>query len=780
MAIRKDRKNENYEADKFIKVEYNPYIYELKIKDSSFKFDDNSRTILTIKKNKERALHLWYKELIEAISQDLYTKSFNIIFCGRNEEYLDISEEIEYLNLKQGWNLSSKLELKEGNANIVEELENYVEDIKENAPEELMNEIKRRNAIKEFENAKNSEAEVSVIATMSSGKSTLLNAILGKEILPSKNEACTATICRIKDVPGKKIFMMRAEDIDGKVLCDWKEAIPQDISSLNDAGNEKGINIYLEGDIPGIDSKDMSLILIDTPGPNNSQTQEHKEATYRFIKDTTNNPLVLYVMNATQHGTNDDATLLREISEIIKEHGKQAEERFIFALNKIDCFDPEKESIETLIKNSKRYLEQFGIKNPKIFPVSAEAAKLVRMKQTRATLSRAQNGNLNNYEYSFLPDENEGYEGIDTIKYASIPENIKEKLYLEAKCDNVKAMLNYSGITAIEIYIERYVNKYAKTQKVRDSIKTLKDVVDNAYNQTKLVHDKTSEELEVIIKQIEEIEIVLKTRGKAKLEEVRERIKNLKPDTSKYQKAFSEVERIFRDIEVKFNDSKVTKDKAEIIIEESKNKIEKLNMSIKTSLEQAGVEELSKAAQSIIDELKEYFQDILGSINLQSDVKQTLESSFNLELPNTRYLVSEAAYEAREYVGQRYVKTVSRSTWWKPWTWGDEEDIYEDVYETKTYVNLNNIHVSHIEPVQVDFREKINIAQNKLFEEVKELKIRAEENLKAVEENINEKLRELKEKAQSQQVLQSEKQQLNTKMDKIVEYKRKLDLILEK
>ena len=38
-----------------------------------------------------------------------------------------------------------------------------------------------------------------VIATMSSGKSTLINALLGQQILPSKNEACTAKTYSILD-----------------------------------------------------------------------------------------------------------------------------------------------------------------------------------------------------------------------------------------------------------------------------------------------------------------------------------------------------------------------------------------------------------------------------------------------------------------------------------------------------------------------------------------------------------------------------------------------------
>ena len=39
--------------------------------------------------------------------------------------------------------------------------------------------------------------EVFVMATMSSGKSTLINALLSKKLLPSSNEACTTTITKV-------------------------------------------------------------------------------------------------------------------------------------------------------------------------------------------------------------------------------------------------------------------------------------------------------------------------------------------------------------------------------------------------------------------------------------------------------------------------------------------------------------------------------------------------------------------------------------------------------
>ncbi|MGL6168141.1 MAG: dynamin family protein, partial [Fusobacteriaceae bacterium] len=363
MAKRKESVEQKYENIEFIQVKYNPYIYKFEVLESSCKLNKQSRVNLIVKKNNGRALHFWYKNLINAISDDFNSKSFKIIFNGRNEEYLDILEEINYLQ-RNGWNVVSELILLKENKNILKELDCYIKDIVENAPEELKKELKDKKALEEFELAKSSEAEVSIIATMSSGKSTLLNAILGKEILPSKNEACTATICRIKDVDELEKFRLKAETIDGELIFDWADVDNENVKKFNEDGNKRGINLFMEGDIPGIHSDEMNLILIDTPGPNNSQNIEHKEATYKFIKDTTNNPLVLYVMNATQHGTNDDARLLSEISEIVKNNGKQAEERFIFALNKIDCFDPEKESIEKLVENSRKYLKGFGIENP--------------------------------------------------------------------------------------------------------------------------------------------------------------------------------------------------------------------------------------------------------------------------------------------------------------------------------------------------------------------------------------------------------------------------------
>lgn len=54
-----------------------------------------------------------------------------------------------------------------------------------------------------------------VVSTMSSGKSTLINALVGTELLPSMNRACTARAVAIMDNDLKTQFEIHAADKNG-------------------------------------------------------------------------------------------------------------------------------------------------------------------------------------------------------------------------------------------------------------------------------------------------------------------------------------------------------------------------------------------------------------------------------------------------------------------------------------------------------------------------------------------------------------------------------------
>ena len=107
--------------------------------------------------------------------------------------------------------------------------------------------------------------EVSVIATMSNGKSTLINALLQQELLPSENKACTAQITRIIDHDGMKKFEGVCYGGDNKTIIYPKSEITLDkMRKYNE--DEKVKYIDLKGNIPGIPSEKIRLCLRDTPG----------------------------------------------------------------------------------------------------------------------------------------------------------------------------------------------------------------------------------------------------------------------------------------------------------------------------------------------------------------------------------------------------------------------------------------------------------------------------------------------------------------------------------
>nr|WP_314741317.1 dynamin family protein [uncultured Haemophilus sp.] len=74
--------------------------------------------------------------------------------------------------------------------------------------------------------------EVIVVATMSAGKSTVINALIGQELLHSANEATTATITRIHDKDDLPYFsgcaygyqsecLKHSHQIDAETLKEW-------------------------------------------------------------------------------------------------------------------------------------------------------------------------------------------------------------------------------------------------------------------------------------------------------------------------------------------------------------------------------------------------------------------------------------------------------------------------------------------------------------------------------------------------------------------------------
>lgn len=462
-----------------IYVKYNPYRMETLL-------DVNGKKVATdsilYKVVKGKRLQEWVGEFPRMLVEELNTVDFDIQFYGMSLDWDDFEDAFIHARTK---GIIKKLNLKfiEGKSDetINERIVDIFTDLKEGPLEDFRN----PKLIRAFENINNSVFPINVIATMSSGKSTLINALLGKRLLPSRNEACTAIITEILDNDTDR-FEAAVYDEDNNELSVIHELTYSIMSELNE--DENVHRIAAKGNIPFLDARSTALMLVDTPGPNSFQNQAHKNTTYRAINNDSNN-LILYVLNLTALSTNDDAALLSYVAAQIKKGGKQVRDRFLFVINKMDDFNPEEEDIDRTITEVKRYLASYGIENPQIFPCSAFTALNMRtcLKDVDIdNLTRSEERKLPVAARDTLPmiDKFIDYAAMHLEQYSTLsPSSQRELDYklsqAEENGDTREQALIHCGIYSIEAAITAYVKKYAKTKKIKDLVESFQEVLES-------------------------------------------------------------------------------------------------------------------------------------------------------------------------------------------------------------------------------------------------------------------------------------------------------------
>lgn len=461
-------------------VKYNPYRLETTIKVNG---RDVSTDSILYKVTKGKRLQEWIGKFPKMLREELNTMEFSLEYCGMALDWDDFEDAFEQAQKEDIVRVSGMNYIAgKSDDDINEKIVKVFQDLQEGP----IDDFRDAKLTKAFENINNAIFPVNVIATMSSGKSTLINALLGKNLMPSKNEACTATITEILDVDAPS-FAAVVYDEDGVELQEVPQLTYEVMSELND--NAKVHRIRMEGDIPFLDSKSTALMLVDTPGPNNAQNQAHKNTTYRAINNDSNN-LILYVLNGTQLSTNDDAALLHYVADQIKKGGKQVRDRFLFVINKMDDFNPETESIEKAILSARRYLASFGIEDPQIFPCSAFAAL-----QLKTELANIDIDNLTRNEKKQLSvsardaigmvEKLLDFESMHLEQYSTLSPSAQQELDFRLsqaieRDDTREQALIHSGIYSIEAAITAYVKKYAKTKKIKDLVESFQEVLESS------------------------------------------------------------------------------------------------------------------------------------------------------------------------------------------------------------------------------------------------------------------------------------------------------------
>lgn len=670
---------------------------------------------------KNERIQVWLDQLLPILVELCNDTSYYIQFYGLALDYDDVYETVrEYCMLHQNIEVSLEFTEARSSDDRLSELEKLFEEMQRDCP---FDDLKTKQIQENFYNAISSEFEVSVIATMSSGKSTLINALLGRELMPSKNEACTATIARIKDGNAGDVFVAKYRDKENRILGTYTNLSLADMEEMN--ANPKTAFIDIEGNIPNIDSSGIKLVLVDTPGPNNSRTEEHKNHTYRVIKEKTK-PMVLYVLNATQLQTNDDYTLLATVAEAMKVGGKQSKDRFIFAVNKIDQFDPDKESVQDALQHVNEYLQKFDIENPNIFPTSAETAKVIRMYQGGAQLTKGQSKTLGNCGI-FVEEQQ-----LHLSEQASLSKNnllkVREAISRAKEAgDTYEEVMWYTGIPAVEIAINEYLQKYAYTAKIKTAVDTFKKKVEEKDMHARMISSIQNNESarNEIHQQLEAIRNILdEGREAQKFRSKIEALDMMKDAKKRIRKVRA---KISKELNPSGEKGALTTLEVQQLMMQLNNTVMHLQSDVKTELESIINDVIVENANRIMKEYAEHIHGLIQCGIVQSQEYSSSDNGFGvsfleMDIPNAQEIINSYKYDERYDTGEEEWVENTNKKWYKPWTWFQESGHYRTIYANREMVDYSIVENEYLTPIIQSFNENLESAQNTAQDEAEHFK----------------------------------------------------------
>lgn len=669
-------------------IKYNPYQLVTEITIDGQPLKKNSKLNF-----EDRRLQEWVESLPELLFEECSTKDFKITFHGTIPDYEDMVAMVEDAKDK-----GINIELEHISAKEVKDKEEAIQEVFDEIQNGPFDELRQPDVIKAFNMAKSSDFEVNVVATMSAGKSTLINALLQQRLMPAKQEACTATITEIKDNDADH-FMAKVYDKDGKLIQTHPELTYEIMEQLN--SNPNVSRIHVEGNIPFVTADDVSLVLVDTPGPNNSRDPEHKAATYRMLSESSKT-VVLYIMNATQLAVNDDYNLLSHVADSMRVGGKQSRDRFIFVVNKLDDFKKGEDSVEAAINKVRDYLKDNGIENPNIYPASALTALNIR-----TILAESDDDDDDDvYEAKGKVRKFNKNEEMHFENYAPLtPSTRGEVASLLAKAieegDVNQQALIHAGIVPIEAAIKMYVKKYAKTAKIKNIVDTFIKKLESAHSfeTTKQEIATNQDKQKEILAQIESINKKLASGEDAK--KFKTKIEQINYDKEIRKLADSVIvgaqEKITK--QLTSTDTKLSKRDAESICQVFSKFAEGLQAEVQVKLENLISNHIQKNAEDLLEQYKKKIAELAQDIKVGDVELNPFEMMQGDIISDTTALINEMTRSERVKVGGEWVENTSKK-WYKPWTWFQEKGHYKDIYEDKEYVDGTELAQKFFAPIQ--------------------------------------------------------------------------------
>ncbi|AXX94140.1 dynamin family protein [Arcobacter ellisii] len=348
-----------------------------------------------------------------------YLKNENII---NSEHYNKLLSLFEYKELdlveEQSHNQVEKID--EENKSSFKELKTTLEEL----INELKNDISNKEVLEELENTKNyldnQKFSIGITGVMNAGKSTMLNALMGREILGSAVVPETANLTIVKHNPTDtaKVYYWNTQEWDRiKKSAEQLESMREFVNETNrifgenlknyirpvsrfDEVDIKDLSSYTSAEASGkkcnlvkyvelgskLDFLSDGIEIVDTPGLDDPVIQR-EEITKEYISQC---DMMLHLMNVSQSAT------LKDVEFIIDAVLYQNISKLLIVITRADTVT--KEQLDEVIKYTKSSIERqlkaqnkdsqldYILKTIKFIPISGRMALLHRTGRAQEAL----------------------------------------------------------------------------------------------------------------------------------------------------------------------------------------------------------------------------------------------------------------------------------------------------------------------------------------------------------------------------------------------------------
>jgi predicted GTPase len=372
----------------------------------------------------------------------------------------------------------------------------------------------------------NKEFKIAIVANMSSGKSTFVNALFGQEILPSFNEATTDCPTYIHSGTGKKNNLIvnfddekKSVNIVNNITEEIKQYARKDIDGLEDKyKNVRDIHLYYDfKNLKKSDNLNFEFTFIDTAGPNNlgDFASKHQNFTKDIIENEAD--FVIFLFDYGQLDASLDSDELGLWTLLKNRRDKDPFFGVIFVINKIDMAMSDNESDKKKIGYYEdRAVEKLkdvaqnrhGFKNPMVFGVASLYALLFRSDKNSKRFQKI----------------------LFDFQQAQNPE---------------KALLEYSKINHIEKIILNFINKSINNILIKKAKSNLLEVINETYNH--IIEEETAifKNRVDLENEIDKLEKFQNSRLEENIDSIKEKMDKLFDETLHHKK--SQIELLFEE-----------------------------------------------------------------------------------------------------------------------------------------------------------------------------------------------------------------------------------------